>query len=62
MGMWLVKVDKRGRITVPKALRDQCQIKPGADFDFHVGIGSIFMIRRSDGPMLKPTIAPDSHP
>jgi AbrB family looped-hinge helix DNA binding protein len=62
MGTWFAKVGKRGRFTVPKALRDKCQIRRGDDFDFHAGNGSIFMIRRSDKPTLKFIIVPDSHP
>ena len=62
MGTWFAKVDKRGRFTVPKGLRDQSQIRPSDDFDFHAGNGSVFMIRRSDKRTLKFIVAPDSHP
>ena len=47
---WVAKVDKRGRVTLPKTMRDELGIKPGDDFDFGVvGKGRVAVTRRSDG-------------
>ena len=47
---WAAKVDKRGRVTLPKAMRDELGIKPGDDFDFAVvEKGRVAVTRRSDG-------------
>ncbi len=45
---WKVKIDKRGRVTLPKAMRDEMGIQPGDDFDFHVAGKRIFVVRRGD--------------
>ena len=45
---WKAKVDKRGRVTLPKAMRDELGIRPGDDFDFHLVDRRVFVIRRSD--------------
>ena len=45
---WEAKVDKRGRVTLPKAMRDELGIRPGDDFDFRVVGTKILVTRRSD--------------
>lgn len=62
MPRWVAKLDKRCRVTIPKPLRDQYQIKPGDDFDFLVDDRGVFMIRRADNLTLKLTATTDTHP
>ena len=45
---WKAKLDKRGRVTLPKAMRDELGLRPGDDLDFRVFDRRIFVIRRSD--------------
>ncbi|MBI2718206.1 MAG: AbrB/MazE/SpoVT family DNA-binding domain-containing protein [Rhizobiales bacterium] len=47
---WLTKVDRRGRVTLPKTMRDELGIKPGDGFDFGIAEkGRVVVTRRSDG-------------
>jgi bifunctional DNA-binding transcriptional regulator/antitoxin component of YhaV-PrlF toxin-antitoxin module len=46
---WIAKLDKRGRLTLPKSLRDSFSIQTNDDFDFAVSAGLLVMFRKSDG-------------
>jgi AbrB family looped-hinge helix DNA binding protein len=46
---WTVKLDKRGRITLPKSLRDTFALQANDDFDFTHRAEKLTMFRKSDG-------------
>ncbi len=57
-----VKIDKRGRVTLPKAMRDELGIRKGEDFDFAVIEKRIFVTRRSDQLTFEMVVLPDTPP
>lgn len=47
--MGTVEIDDRGRITIPKELRDRLQLGPGDDLVVEIQDGEIRLAREDDG-------------
>ncbi len=41
-------VTSKGQVTIPKAIRDQLDLKPGSKVDFRAGPGGEIVLRRAD--------------
>ena len=57
-----MRVDKRGRVTLPKAMRDEFGIRTGDDFDFRVIEKRIMVTRRSDQLTFEMIVLTDTNP
>jgi AbrB family looped-hinge helix DNA binding protein len=42
-------VTSKGQVTIPKAIRDQLDLKPGSKVDFRAGPGGEIVLKRADG-------------